>query len=63
MARQGYDFQLTRYDGEGWRATVYPEVRAHSLTAAVGSAWERGPWTAVQRTAWDGLRRREIEAG
>jgi hypothetical protein len=24
MARQGFDLQLTRYDGEGWRATFYP---------------------------------------
>ena len=50
MARQGFDLQLTRYDGEGWRATFYPESRtAHSLTPAVGSAWEREPWMAVQR--------------
>ena len=62
MARQGYDLQLTRYGGEGWRATFYPEGRtAHSQTAAVGSAWEREPWTAVQRAAWEGLRRRETD--
>jgi hypothetical protein len=23
MARQGYDLQLTRYDGRGWHATFY----------------------------------------
>jgi hypothetical protein len=63
MARQGYDLQLTRYDGEGWRATFFSEGRAHSLTAAVGSAWEREPWIAVQQAAWEGLRRREGEAG
>ena len=59
MARQGYDLQLTRDDGEGWRATFFPEGRSHSTTAAVGSAWEREPWTAVQRAAWEGLRKRE----
>jgi hypothetical protein len=62
MAHQGFDLQLTRYDREGWRATFFPEGRtAHSQTAAVGSAWERAPWTAVQRAAWEGLRRREGE--
>jgi hypothetical protein len=30
MARQGYDLQLTRYGGEGWRATFYPEGRCAS---------------------------------
>jgi hypothetical protein len=49
MARQGFDLDLTRYDGEGWRPTFFAEGRAHSLTAAVGSGWEREPWTAVQR--------------
>jgi hypothetical protein len=62
MARQGCDLQLTRYGREGWRATFYPAGMAHSQTAAVGSAWEREPWTAVQRAAWEGLRKREGEA-
>jgi hypothetical protein len=61
MARQGYDLQLTRYGGEGWRATFYPAGRDHSFTSAVVSAWEREPWIAVQRAAWDSLRRREAE--
>jgi hypothetical protein len=47
MTRQGFDLQLTQYDGEGWRATFYPEGRAHSVTQAVGSAYERTPWAAV----------------
>ena len=62
MARQSYDFQLTRYGNEGWRATFYPAGRGHSVTSAVGSAWEREPWTAVQGVAWESLRRREAEA-
>jgi transcriptional regulator with XRE-family HTH domain len=46
MARQGFDLQLTRYGQEGWRATFYAAGREHSITAAVGSAWERMPWQA-----------------
>jgi hypothetical protein len=59
MARRSYDLQLTRYGDEAWRATFYPAGRAHSVTSAVGSAWEREPWIAVQRAAWKALRRRE----
>jgi hypothetical protein len=62
MARQGFDLELTRYDAQGWRATFYPEGRIHSATQAVGSAWTRSPWAAVQGAAWEALRRREIEA-
>jgi hypothetical protein len=62
MARQGCDLQLTRCGEEGWRTTFYPAGRWHSVTSAVGSAWEREPWTAVQRAAWESLRRREAEA-
>jgi hypothetical protein len=62
MARQGLDLDLTRYETQGWRATFYPEGRIHSATLAVGSAWTREPWTAVQRAAWEALRRGEGEA-
>ena len=62
MARQGFDLDLTRYDVQGWRATFYPEGRIHSAILAVGSAWMREPWTAVQRAAWEALRRWEAEA-
>ncbi len=59
MVRQGYDLQLTRYGTQGWRGTFYPAGTAHSVTAAVGSAWTREPWTAVQRSAWEVLRKQE----
>jgi hypothetical protein len=62
MARQGFDLELTRYDVQGWRATFYPEGRIHSATLAVGTVWTREPWAAVQRAAWEALRRREAEA-
>jgi hypothetical protein len=58
MARQGYDISLTRYDDRGWRATFYVTGMEHSATAASGTAWEPLPWTAVQRAAWETLRRR-----
>jgi hypothetical protein len=62
MGRHGYDLQLTRYDREGWRATFYPEGRSHSVTAAVGSAWEPTPWRAVQHAALEALLRLERPA-
>jgi hypothetical protein len=49
MARRGYDFELRRYDGQGWRATFYPEGFEHSRTAYSGSALAPSPWEATQR--------------
>jgi len=57
MARQGYDLQLTRYDERGWRATFYTTGMEHSITSATASAWERTPWHATQRAAWEALRK------
>jgi len=53
MAYQGYDLQLTRYDDRGWRATFYTTGMEHSPTSATGTAWERTPWHATQRAAWE----------
>lgn len=44
MARQGY---------EGWRATFYTTGMEHSATSAIGTGWERTPWHATQRAAWE----------
>jgi hypothetical protein len=57
MARQGHDLQLTRYDEKGWRATFYTTGMEHSPTSATGTAWERTPWRATQRAAWEALDR------
>jgi hypothetical protein len=57
MAHQGYDLQLTRYDERGWRATFYTTGMEHSPTSATGTGWERTPWHATQRAAWEALRR------
>ena len=59
MTRQQYDLRLTRYGQAGWEATFYPAGIGHSLTPTVGTGWAREPWTAVQRAAWEALRRRE----
>jgi hypothetical protein len=54
MARQGFDLQLTRYDERGWRATFYTTGMEHSPTSATGTGWERTPWHAARRAAWNG---------
>ena len=59
MARQGYDLELRRFDGQGWRAMFFPEGFEHSLTAHAGAAWALSPWQAVQQAASDALRRLE----
>ena len=55
MARQEYDLELRRYDGQGWRAMFFPAGFEHSLTSHAGSAWALTPWTAVQQAARDAL--------
>jgi hypothetical protein len=47
------DLQLTQYDERGWRATFYKTGMEHSPTSATGTAWERTPWRATQRAAWE----------
>ena len=56
MHRQGFDLQLTQYDDRGWCATFYTTGMEHSPTSATGTAWERTPWHAMQRAAWDALK-------
>jgi hypothetical protein len=55
MHRQGYDLQLTQYDERGWRATFCTSGMEDSPTSATGTAWERTPWRATQRAAWEAL--------
>ena len=50
---RGFDLQLTQYDERGWRATFYTTDMEHSPTSATGTAWERTPWRATQRAAWE----------
>ena len=51
--------QLTRYDEKGWRATFYTTGMEHSITNATGTGWERTPWLATQRAAWEALKKSE----
>ena len=51
----GMHRQLTQYDERGWRATFYTTGVEHSPTSATGTAWERTPWHATQRAAWEML--------
>ena len=62
MARQGYDLELRRYDGQGWRALFFAEGFEHSLTSHAGGGWALSPWTAVQEAARDALAKLESGA-
>jgi hypothetical protein len=55
--RQRYDLQLSQYDDKGWRATFYTTGMEHAPTSATGTGWERTPWHATQRAAWEALKR------
>ena len=57
MHRQGYDLQLTPYDDRGWRATFYTTGMEHNPAGAIGTSWERTPWHATQRAAWEALKK------
>jgi hypothetical protein len=59
MHRQRFDLQLTQYDERGRRATFYTTGMEHSPTGAIGTSWERTPWHAMQRAAWEALRNAE----
>ena len=39
----------------GWRATFYTTGMEHSATSVTGTGWERTPWHATQRAAWEAL--------
>ncbi len=49
------DLQLTQYHDRGWRATFYTTGMEHSPTSATGTGWERTPWHATQRAAWEAV--------
>jgi len=61
MHRQGFDLQLTQYDERGWRATFYTTGMEHRPTSATGTGWERTPWHATHRAAWEALKK--VDAG
>jgi hypothetical protein len=61
-AREDFDLSLTRYADEGWRVTFYVKGPEHSATSAIGDAWARTPWTAVQWAAREALNKADIAA-
>ena len=48
--------RLKQYADLGWRATFYTTSMEHSPTSATGTAFERTPWHATQRAAWEALK-------
>jgi hypothetical protein len=43
--------------GVARRASFYTTGMEHSPTSATGTGWERTPWHATQRAAWEALKR------
>jgi hypothetical protein len=56
MVRHGDDLQLTRNDEKGLARDLLHDGMEHSATSATGTGWERTPWHATQRAAWEALR-------
>ncbi len=50
-----WSWLLRPRDEKGWRATFYTTGMEHSPTSATGTGWERTPWHAKQRAAWEAL--------
>ena len=57
MTHQGWDAQLTAYAARNWRTDFFPVAITHSIVG--GTAWERTPWHATQRAAWEALEKTE----
>ena len=36
---------------------LYPFFQEHSPTSATGTGWEREPWHATQRAAWEAVKK------
>jgi hypothetical protein len=41
------------------RGTFYTTGTEHSSTSTTGTAWQRTPWHATQRAAWEALMKAE----
>jgi hypothetical protein len=40
------------------QGAFYPTWMEHSPTSATGNGWERTPWHATQRAAWEAVEKR-----
>jgi len=45
------------------RASFYTTGLEHSPTSATGTGWERTPWHATQRAAWEAMKKAEHGGG
>jgi hypothetical protein len=62
MAHQGFTVSLGEH-GVGRSIAVFFHGRGgHEPIAAAGTAWEPTPWRAVQRAAWEALKKTEGES-
>jgi hypothetical protein len=61
LYRVGYDLTLIRQSDQGWHAAFHVTGHAHSIIG--GWANDPKPWRAVQRAAWDAVRREADCAG
>jgi hypothetical protein len=59
LAHQGTISNSRANDERGWRPTFYTTGMEHSPTSATGTGWERTPWHATQRAAWEALNKGE----
>jgi hypothetical protein len=55
MVKLDFDVALTRNGDAGWRALFFPSSFIHESRS--GAAWGTMPWQAVQRAAWETLKR------
>jgi uncharacterized protein (UPF0218 family) len=55
MNRQGYRLHLSNIDASTWRATFSRDA----MIAAEGFGTDQTPWGAVQRAAWEALKKIE----
>jgi hypothetical protein len=56
IVKQGSDVALSRNGDAGWRALLF-SIQFHIHESRSGAAWRTTPWQAVQRAAWETLRR------
>ena len=57
MAHQGFQVSVGEHGAGQWIAVFYSGHGGHEPVTAAGTAQEATPWRAVQRAAWEVLRR------
>jgi len=57
MSHQGFQVSLGEHGAGQWIAVFYHGGGGHEPVAAAGTAQEATPWRAVQRAAWEAVKR------